>query len=153
MNTHAQPLDQRAGPAEDLSKLLARAEAASKDQDWPTVHSIFQLLRERHPEERAGWVQDGVAHLRHGDPNAAECLLAEATLRFPGDKGVGEFAVKLAEEAARRGDSAEAHRHWAYVREHFPTHLAGWVRGGIAHLQHGDLVLAESLLAEAVRRF
>ena len=60
---------------------------------------------------------------------------------------------RLAEEAMRRGDWASASERWEELRQAFPGHPSGYVRGAAALLNAGRVDEAEGLACEAVERF
>jgi len=119
-------------------------------RDWPEADRRWTLLREQAAHLPVGYTSGAVAlrELRRHD--AADALLRDATLRFPGEQAVWTERAWLA--SARR-DWPEAVRRWAEVRARFPHLAEAWLRGAMALSETWDHAAADALLQEALTRF
>jgi tetratricopeptide (TPR) repeat protein len=96
------------------------------------------------------YLKSAAALREAGKHEQADAEIAEA-VRHHGENA--ETLSASAANAMHRRDWAEAARHWNQMRRHFPDDLRGYVYGGRALLEAGELKDADSLLTEAAVRF
>jgi predicted Zn-dependent protease len=136
--------------AQSRELALAYARAAARHRDWPEAARRWQAVRERFPEEIAGWREGvGVARQAHGAA-AADALLSEACERFP---QIPEIALDWARAAEQAGDRGETRRRLITLRERFRDRSIGWTEGARLAAEAGDASEAEELLAAAMTAF
>ena len=123
---------------------------AAARADWPAAAERWQILRERFPEQPAGYVAGAVALREQGRRADAEALLVEAAARFPGDPSA---VLEHARTAHLASDWPAALQRWAALRQSHPEQLPGYVAGAAALHAAGRADEAEALLVEAVTRF
>ncbi|HEX6840444.1 MAG TPA: tetratricopeptide repeat protein, partial [Stellaceae bacterium] len=118
--------------------------------DWPEATRRWQEMRERHPDHAVGYTSGAVSLREQRRFDEAEALLAEALVRFPGER------VPLVEHAwlaTSRRDWALAARRWEEVRRRHPELAEGYLRGAQALATMWQHEAAETLLAEGMTRF
>ena len=71
----------------------------------------------------------------------------------PDELPTPEQAFKWPQQAARERDWPEAARRWAVLRMAYPKQSGTWIQGAIAHIEAGELELAEALLTHARQQF
>jgi len=129
---------------------LAAAQTALGHGDLSAALGIYSELRRRFRGKPEPFQQAAAALLDAGHYDEADLLLEVAQERFPADP---TLAFDRARVAHRRGDPAEALRHWERMRRTFPDHPGGYT-GAIATLRDDDQPeAANALLRSAVARF
>lgn len=134
----------------EAAPLIDYARIAEARGDWGEAAGRWKTMRERCPDNLAGYTEAGRALLMAADTAGAEALLAEAVARFPDD---ARAAVAWAEGASRRRDWNDAERRWAEVRRRFPDQAAGYVAGAGASRELDRLEEAEALLSAGAEKF
>ena len=122
---------------------------AAAGADWPAAETRWALLRERFPEQPAGFVGGAVAVRDQGRHDEAEALIGDAVARFPNDLAARMEHARTAQFAA---DWPAAIERWAALRESHPDQLAAYTGGAAALHALGRLGEADALLAEAAAR-
>jgi len=79
----------------------------------------WRRVREQFPDDAVAWSGSAAALLDGGQPEEAEAMLSDATIRFPDSS---DIAIWRGTVAARRGQWAEAERRYAAAAAAFPTH-------------------------------
>lgn len=133
--------------ADNPNVLVQWVELNIARKDWVAALDHLQALRERFPNEIAGWVRVADVHAEQANYEQAVNANAEARKKFP------DFPwpwVQYAELAMRQQDWSLALERWAEVRKHFPKHDAGYSRAAEAAYQSGDERLARQLKAARV---
>ena len=80
-----------------------------RSQNWPEALRRLKSVRARFPQHPDGYAQGSWALMRAGDAQAAEHMIAEASMRFPTDPGVLTQSARI---AMHRKDWPEALRRW-----------------------------------------
>jgi len=130
-----------------IHSLASRAESLMHEGNWQQAAILCTLLRDKFPTHVVGYLGGGIALLESGNLCGAEELFYRAMELYPGD--VWTFN-HYSEVAMRRSDWEEASRRWSVVRSKFPGHAPGYVRGGVALLESGNLGGAEELFNRAM---
>jgi tetratricopeptide (TPR) repeat protein len=89
-------------------------------------------------------------HQKLGQYNAAESLALDGILRFPADT---TLVMNYAWCAHHARNWAEAAQRWEAFRARLPENKLGYVQGAVALRELNEIVQADGLLAEALRRF
>jgi tetratricopeptide (TPR) repeat protein len=129
---------------------IASAALANRRRLWPEALRRWQVVRERFPDDAAGFLGKANALRGAGHLAEAEALLCEAVQRFPEHEAI---AVAYASLASQRRDWPEALHRWAAVKTKFPKNADGFLGAANALRAAGRLDEAELLLSEAARRF
>lgn len=56
-------------------------------------------------------------------------------------------------QAMQEKNWAEATLRWTILRNAYPEHPAPWIQGAVAHIEAGELKVAEALLAHARQHY
>jgi tetratricopeptide (TPR) repeat protein len=135
---------------DDTAPRTEYAWLAQIGRDWPVAIRRWEEVRQRHPDQTAGFTAGATALREARRFDEAEALLRDAVARFPGERAP---LVEHAWLAAARRDWSEAARRWGVVREHFPDAVEAYLRGAHALSALWRHEEAEALLAEAMDRF
>jgi tetratricopeptide (TPR) repeat protein len=130
--------------------LVEFAWVAHGKRDWTTALERWETVRERFPDELAGYIIAAQALRELQRLDEADALLGAAIPRFPNVPGL---LMDYAGTASIRRDWPEAVRRWAIVRERYPNEPSGWQMGAAALRESGQREEAEALLAEALIHF
>lgn len=123
---------------------------ASRRRDWPEAVRRWDAVRQRFPDEVAGYWGGAQALRQFRRFAEAEALVQEAARRLP-DRA--EPLVEYAWVAQDGGDWPEAVQRWETVRERLPDHVEAHAIAAEALAQAGRLDEAEALAAAACARF
>jgi tetratricopeptide (TPR) repeat protein len=135
--------------AQDASTLVNEAIGA-KGRDWFRAVSVTKELRERFPDNPAGYQVGSVAARALRRFDEASTIIAEAAARFPTDAWP---LVEAAWLASVRGDVDEAARLATELRERFPDNLAGYQIGSVSARARRRFDVASEIVSEAMARF
>jgi len=132
---------------DDLVLLLESAHIAQARKMWDEAYRRWDSLRERHPQ---GFVGAALALNELGRADEAEALLANGRFRYPTYPQIATTQAHIAEVT---GNTAEALRRWAVVRERFPLERFGY-EGAIKLLRkQQEWAKADEIAEQAIRRF
>lgn len=130
--------------------LIEHAHLAMHRHAWAEAIDRWRVVRDRAPDNVAGYTGEALALREQRDFAAAEALLQYAMTRFPGDPGPLIDHAWLAHIAH---DWPEAAHRWQNVRSRFPGWTVGYTSGAMALRELGRFDEAETHLDEAIRRF
>jgi tetratricopeptide (TPR) repeat protein len=132
---------------EDLLLRIEQCWLAEARGDWATAYARWDSLRSRH---RVGY--DGAAQaLQKLDRTAeAEALLEEGRVRYPTYPDIAIMQARIAEQT---GNTAEALKRWAVVRERFPFERSGYTNPIRLLREQQEWVAADAIALAAIRRF
>lgn len=144
-------LDQAAARFPDHPGLVFEAAMLAHDRaDWPVAAQRWAVVRERQPQEAAGWRLGAAAAEHLGRTAEAALLLEEAERRSP-DPAAG--LVQHAREALSGGRWADAADVCNLLRQRFPDRIAGYTGAAAALRELNRLDEAAALLDAAAERF
>jgi tetratricopeptide (TPR) repeat protein len=126
------------------------ASAAQARRDWTEALNRWESARMRFPHDARPYLACGRVLREMGQPDAADAVLTGARGQFPDD---ADIATEHALTVHYHRDWAEAARRWEYLRERFPDRAIGYTLGAETLLELKLADAAETLLAEAQRRF
>lgn len=129
---------------------LSLGEVATGQQNWTKAITAYERVRILSPDHVAGHLYGGWALWAAGRQDEADTLLSAGVVQFPAEAWM---AIHYAMSARSRPDWPEAVKRFAYVRTKFPDHPAGFIEGGWALREAGNLAEADVVLSEAVKRF
>jgi tetratricopeptide (TPR) repeat protein len=129
--------------------LVKRARDA-QGRDWPAATEAAFELRQRFPDNRAGYEIGAAAARMQWRLEEASALAAEAAKRFPGQPWL---MVEQASIALARGDANHARALAQELRGRFPEDAAGYRIGAAAARSAMLLDEAEAIAQSAIARF
>jgi tetratricopeptide (TPR) repeat protein len=131
----------------DLFLLIEHCRLAEARGDWAAAYTRWESLRSRH---RVAF--DGAAQALHklGRTAEAEALLEEGRVRYPTYENI---AITLARIAEQTGNTAEALKRWAVVRERFPFERSGYTDPIRLLREQREWVTADAVALAAIQRF
>jgi tetratricopeptide (TPR) repeat protein len=107
----------------DPGVLVDAARMFQHNRDWTNAIDRWQRVRERFPDQMAGYVE-GAAALRAANRfNEADAVLAKAIEIFPSDPYP---LIECARVASAKGDVEQAARSWDAVLIRFPKFIGGY---------------------------
>ncbi len=130
--------------------MMQGASLAVQREDWPTACERWAAFRRRFGVRMETCEQEVDALTRAGQRSEAEQLLLEATRRFPNRR---PLALKLAQLLSQHQNWAAAAERWKILRKRFPPTVECFQEEAQALTRLDRLDEAESLLAQAVRRW
>jgi tetratricopeptide (TPR) repeat protein len=135
---------------EDQRSAVEHGWSANHRRDWPEAVRRWEAVRQRYPDEVAGYCGAAQALRQLHRLDEAEAVISDAMQRLPASS---EVYVEHAWIAQDIRDWPEAARRWERVRERQPDHVAAYAIAGEALAQAGRFDEAEALVAEARQRF
>jgi tetratricopeptide (TPR) repeat protein len=134
---------------DDFLALLEYARAAER-RDHAQGLEGWQELRDRFPDRIEGYAGLAAALRKLGRLDEAEAALGESVAKFPESR---QLALEFARIAEARRDWAAALDRWSAIRNAFPDEVWGYIGRAAALRELQRTEEAESILAEAVKRF
>jgi tetratricopeptide (TPR) repeat protein len=129
-----------------LAVARSKASRATQSGEWAEAVLQWEQVRERAPDDPAGYVEGANALRNAGQQDRAEVLLTDATRRFPSSLPI---AMAWAFSASQRQDWPEALRRWERVRAEFPNEPQGYLGFANALRETGRSEEADAVLASA----
>ncbi|HVH80356.1 MAG TPA: tetratricopeptide repeat protein, partial [Stellaceae bacterium] len=130
--------------------VIEQAHLATRRRDWDAASQRWTLVRDRFPDNIAGYTGGALALREQRKFAEADTLLKQAASRFP---ETPEPLTELAWVAHVAHDWPEAARRWDDVRARFGGLPAGYTGGAHALREMGRYDEAESLFQQALARF
>jgi tetratricopeptide (TPR) repeat protein len=119
-------------------------------RDWAAACVLWATVREVFPKEMEGYASGARALAELCRFDDAERIGAKAVAQFP---DAPQAAAEYAHIARLRQDHTTACIRWAAFRERFPDDPQGYVEGGTALHEAGQLEEVEALLCQGEARF
>jgi tetratricopeptide (TPR) repeat protein len=144
-------LEQALGRFPDHAALIFESAMLAHDRaDWPQAAARWAEVRERQPNEAAGWRLGAVAADHLGQREEAAALLDEAARRSPDP---ADMLVQHARQALNDRRWSDASDVCNLLRQRFPDRIAGYTGGAAALREMNRLEEAATLLDDAAVRF
>jgi len=134
----------------DRGTALELARVAHHRRNWEAAAGRWQDVRTKFPDWSVGFTSGAESLREAGRWQEAEALLLAAVERWPDDLGVMTANAWL---ALHRHDWNVAVERWTDIRNRFPDQRSGYLTGARALQSAGQAAEAQSVLADAQRRW
>ena len=142
----------RQGLGDDQKILMASAEIALAQGDWPEAQRRWQSVIDRHPDTVIAYAHRALSVRQQGDVLQAAALYHDLIRRFPGDVGAPISLVHLLEhldETQRVKYSAIAEAGLLSLMKQYPEYAVIFVAHAKLARSNGDLQTAYTRLCQA----